>query len=731
MKRRWAPAWGVLWVMVGGSCSGPEGVPDDDDEGIEVSEQKLTISGTDVDVSNVMGHEAEVAIDINPRDPTNMVIAGHSPGFATLETFFTVDSGRTWTLVSLGTAQDGLGAGTRFDPVLAFDERGNVYVAYGVTVGTNTTLLVATSTDGGRTYSRFTTLATTANVGTLPGNDKWGIATGPDPTVRGRQDVYVSWTQNITEMAGNDQRIVVSRSIDAGQTFSAPTIINDGSISGTENNNLFAEPAVGPAGEVYVVWHRIAAGQVVIDVSTDGGVTFGTDRLVTTSGAGFLTLIPAQPDRGTSVNPAIDVDRSGGRFNGRLYVSYVDDSDATAGIDMDVFVRTSDDGGITWSAPVRMSDSATNDQFMPWLDVDQVTGTLVAVWFDARNDPNNQLVQLISASSRDGGATFRPNIVVSDGQSNESTSNPSRNVGANYLEYLGTAGHNCEASAVWPDNSTNPANLDYFSDHVDNGCDSGLSQLCLLGASSVRLQERVRLVNRAGGFGRVGNGGRSITDLGERVRVGDVASVARVVLRERARVGGDLVTGGSLSRDDGALVTGTTLERQTVILPRLAPFLADFPALGRDVVVARGRTVTLAPGAYRHVTVRDDGRLRLSAGTYFFGSLVMESGSTVRLDKRQGEILIRVMSTFVYRGRFIDPASPFAGAIVVYQGDRPAELETRFEGTLIAPRGKLELESVPGGHEGAFFARDLLVRARAQLTCRPYEFTWSPAEEAR
>ena len=64
-------------------------------------------------------------------------------------------------------------------------------------------------------------------------------------------------------MAGTDQRIVVSRSTDAGATFSAPTIINDGSISGTEANNIFADPAVGPGGEVYVVWHRIADGEVV------------------------------------------------------------------------------------------------------------------------------------------------------------------------------------------------------------------------------------------------------------------------------------------------------------------------------------------------------------------------------------------------------------------------------------------------------------------------------------
>jgi hypothetical protein len=719
---RVATGMGLVWgLALAGACSGPEDLLDQE-EPIEVTGQKLAISGTDVNVSNLLGQESEVNIDVNPGDPTNMVIAGHNPGFTTLNTFFTTDSGRTWTVVPLGAAQDGLGAGTRFDPAVTFDTLGNVYVAYGVRTGGNSSLLVATSTDGGRTYTRFATVATNVDIGILPGNDKWGIATGPDDAVAGRQDVYLAWTQNVAEMAGTDQRVVVSRSTDAGQTFTAPVIINDGSITGTETNNLFADPAVGPAGELYVVWHRIAAGQVVIDISTDGGVTFGTDQLVTTSAAGFFTVIPAQPERGTSVNPMIDVDRSGGPFNGRLYVSYVDDSDATGGVDLDVFVRTSIDQGTTWSAPVRVNDTTTSDQFMPWLDVDQVTGTVASVWFDARNDANNQLVQLISAASRDGGATFRTNIVVSDGQSNESVTNPTRNMNSNYLEYHGVAGNNCEASAVWPDNSTNAANLDYFTDHVDSGCDSGLFQLCLLGANTVRVQDRVRLVNRGGGAGRIGNRGGSSTQVGVASRVGDIASVARVLLRDRAVVNGELVTGGLLERQSGVVITGAVLENQTVILPSLTPFLASFPPLMNDVTVERGPVVILAPGAYRNVTVKCGARLRLSAGTYFFGSLTMEPDSTIKLDKTAGEILIRIKSSFVYRGQFVDLAAAFAGAIVVYHGDRTVTLERRFEGTLIAPRAKLDIEKVKGGHEGAFFARDLLVRSHAQLTCRTFEF---------
>ena len=111
-------------------------------------------------------------------------------------------------------------------------------------------------------------------------------------------------------------------------------------------------------------------------------------------------------------------------------------------------------------------DGGTNSQFLPWLDVDQDTGLVGVVWYDARNDPSNQQVEVFQGFSNDGGSTFLPNILVSDGQSDQSVANANRTVN-NYLEYIGIALHDCESFAVWADNSTNLADLDYFTDQVE------------------------------------------------------------------------------------------------------------------------------------------------------------------------------------------------------------------------------------------------------------------------
>jgi len=95
---------------------------------------------------------SEVSIDVNPTNEDNLVIIGHAADLATMSTFFSTDGGRTWTFVSIGNANDGLTSVFRFDPSVAFDENGNVYVAYGVRTdpgtGNQRTVVVAKSTNG-------------------------------------------------------------------------------------------------------------------------------------------------------------------------------------------------------------------------------------------------------------------------------------------------------------------------------------------------------------------------------------------------------------------------------------------------------------------------------------------------------------------------------------------------------------------------------------------------------
>jgi hypothetical protein len=92
---------------------------------------------------------------------------------------------------------------------------------------------------------------------------------------------------------------------------------------------------------------------------------------------------------------------------GRLYVTYTDRS--TSGSDTDVFVRHSDDGGVTWSPEVRINDDGLGAyQFHPRIAV-APDGTVAVAFYDTRNDPAGVGTDTYIADSVDGGATWSAN----------------------------------------------------------------------------------------------------------------------------------------------------------------------------------------------------------------------------------------------------------------------------------------------------------------------------------
>ena len=159
--------------------------------------------------------------------------------------------------------------------------------------------------------------------------------------------------------------------------------------------------------------------------------------------------------------PAMDCDITGGPYDGRLYVAYMD----WAGSDHDIFFRRSDDQGVTWSSPIRINDDAFGngrDQFHPWTTVSD-DGVVNIVFYDRRNDPSNLLMDLYVTQSFDGGVTFEPNVRVTT-VSSDPTAGSLR---AGLIgEYIGLAASSASRlHPVWTD--TRLGHQDVFTSIVD------------------------------------------------------------------------------------------------------------------------------------------------------------------------------------------------------------------------------------------------------------------------
>ena len=131
--------------------------------GVPSAAMAALLPGPNVNISNASMAQSEVGIAANPTDPTNLVaVSNNIADLSRLGVWFSFDSGVTWTANFLDENEDAFGANdSRFDPNVAFDSDGNVYVVYSTT-GTGNRLLLARSTDGGVNFNQVTTVTTDA-----------------------------------------------------------------------------------------------------------------------------------------------------------------------------------------------------------------------------------------------------------------------------------------------------------------------------------------------------------------------------------------------------------------------------------------------------------------------------------------------------------------------------------------------------------------------------------------
>jgi len=356
---------------------------------------------------------AEVTIAINPKNPDNMIAASFQTGRppkprAGSYHYVTFDGGKTWKTVSTPDPKNLV----QGDDVLAFSSDGVAYHAHlsfdGIRlarpVRAENGMIVNVSKDGGNTWTEGTPAINHINT-VIPFEDKPGLVVDNASASRFKGNVYLAWTRFDVYGSSNPEhhsQIYFTRSIDQGQTFSMPFRISDtgGDCLDSDNTVEGAVPAVGPNGEVYVVW----AGPLglVFDKSTDGGLTFGKDKVIGEIPGGWDFGIEGL-SRANGM-PVTGVDLSNGPNKGTLYVNWIDARNG----DPDVFVMSSPNGGETWTAPVRVNDDALKNgkaQFFTWMSIDPADGSVNIVFYDRRDGKGTE-TGLTLARSVDGGRTF-------------------------------------------------------------------------------------------------------------------------------------------------------------------------------------------------------------------------------------------------------------------------------------------------------------------------------------
>ncbi len=348
-------------------------------------------------INNIhMGFGNEVSVAVNPTDPDNIAAGANLHGY-----FFSFDAGQSWTQEKLESTY-----GVWGDPSLTFDSKGNLYYAHLSGVPGPTWLdrmVIQKSTDGGITWDDGTGIGADRSTD----HDKeWITCDMTDSKFSDR--LYLSWTEfdkyyfpGQTPDPSHHTRILFSYSDDHGKSWKEPIVISDTVGSPRDGDEAMegAVSVVGINGEVYICW----AGHenLYFDMSTDGGETFGKDKIIAKQPGGWWYDVPGF--RRCNGMPVIKCDISDSPYRGTIYVNFTDQRKGTD--DTDAYLIKSTDGGDTWSDIKIIHEETDGHQFLSWMDVDPYTGFLYFIYYADSKSMQNY-TDVFVARSTDGGETF-------------------------------------------------------------------------------------------------------------------------------------------------------------------------------------------------------------------------------------------------------------------------------------------------------------------------------------
>lgn len=327
---------------------------------------------------------------------------------------------------------------------------------------------------------------------------------------------------------GGFGQIEVWRTHDGGETWQGPVVVSPET---AENQNpddplcgaagflqVGSALAVGPRGEVYVVWQygaHLDSNGVFSNMSTiafsrslDGGRTFDPRRHLVDINSNRANQ-PVAEAKGRMNDQARIAVAMSGKYRGRVYVTFYQPVApvstpvaAQSLVSTQSFLVYSDDQGKTWSSPQPLGPPVPPTgvkRFWPTIAV-RSNGDVEVAYLEShevqlnpdpsviecnveiapgvfRTGPATSLINTYVVQSRDGGATFGRPVRISSKTSNwcDITFTFAPGLLSNLGDYFGVSSAGDRTFVAWPDARNGFADV-FFGEVRDDGEERGVSR---------------------------------------------------------------------------------------------------------------------------------------------------------------------------------------------------------------------------------------------------------------
>ncbi len=337
--------------------------------------------------------EVEPFVTVNPVNPDILVGAWQQDrwsngGARALVAATSLDGGHSWSRQVLpfsrcggGNVLNGADFQRASDPWVSYSPNGVLHAmslsfSGGVfQAGSSNAMMVSRSFDHGRSWSPPIALI---RDGESAFNDKNTLTADPLDA----NYVYAVWDRLI---AANDTGpAYFARTVDGGASWQPARPIYD---PGTRSQTIGNQIAVLPSGVLLNVFNQIDRSPQGLQTSRVGLVR-STDRGATWSGPVFVADLLAvgtiDPETGQPVRDGALIPNIAVAPNGDVYVVW-QDSRFSGGVVDAIALSRSSDGGLSWSAPVRVNAAANVSAFTPTIHVNR-DGVLAVMYQDLRNN---------------------------------------------------------------------------------------------------------------------------------------------------------------------------------------------------------------------------------------------------------------------------------------------------------------------------------------------------------
>lgn len=288
------------------------------------------------------------------------------------------------------------------------------FPATGTPTGTVQTMGFHRSTDFGHTWQGPFIITPASNPhGQLNGGNAFDAAdkefADVDPETGRVMMTWSNFTSTVFAPGGVEISATFSDNVMAATpTWSARTIVAATASDGQDSVPRFARGS----SNVYTAWMRVPSGARNIGFarSTDNGVTWSAPVNVAND---FTAMDEVLGNDRVNNAPSLAVDTSGGPNDGNIYLAYANNNNLDGA---DVMFQRSTNQGTTFSAPIRINSrpGADRAQWFPWATVDSTSGRLYIFFYDQGSATTGDLTETTYVFSDNGGVTFSKPMPLTD-----------------------------------------------------------------------------------------------------------------------------------------------------------------------------------------------------------------------------------------------------------------------------------------------------------------------------